>query len=433
MDKNDALAKHTGQPDVPELVKEFRRSMDEGFTLERTNAADESRYMRWTGQSDDGKKHDENLPEGKPAFPWDGASDTRIPLVDSIINDCVDMLSTSAQRAQVSVTGTELSDMEPAGAATTLMNWVKNSMHNTLGSESELLAQHMMAYGWSAAFVGWEQKSALKTQTLSLEEVMQMAAQAAPDTLLASLPGMIEDPEREGEVAQVVMDYVPGMKKRAARRVVKDLRETGQAEFPVPYLCKNAPALVALKPYDDVLFPPETIDLQAARVIFRRHFMSEVELRSKVTDEGWSASFVEAALKTAGKSLAINDVSRALSALTDSTIERRDNLVEVVWAYTRQLDENGVPGIFFTIFCPGAEGEAFAKHEMLDYAHNQYPFVLFRREQLARRVTESRGVSEVARTWQDEIKAQRDSVFDATSFETLPPLQVSKRLDWLTR
>ena len=140
--------------------------------------------------------------------------------------------------------------MEPAGAATTLMNWVKNSMHNTLGSESELLAQHMMAYGWSAAFVGWEQKSALKTQTLSLEEVMQMAAQAAPDTLLASLPGMIEDPEREGEVAQVVMDYVPGMKKRAARRVVKDLRETGQAEFPVPYLCKNAPALVALKPYD---------------------------------------------------------------------------------------------------------------------------------------------------------------------------------------
>jgi hypothetical protein len=114
--------------------------------------------------------------------------------------------------------------------------------------------------------------------------------------------------------------------------------------------------------------------------------------------------------------------------LTDSTIERRDNLVEVVWAYTRQLDDNGVPGIFYTIFCPGAEGELFAKHEMLDYAHNEYPFVLFRREHVARRVTESRGVSEVARTWQDEIKAQRDSVFDATSFETLPPLQVSKRL-----
>ena len=428
MDNKDNLAKHTGQPDVPELVKEFRRSMDDGFTMERTSSADKTRYMRWGGQSDDGKKHDENLPEGSPAFPWDGASDTRIPLVDSIINDCVDMLTTSAQRAQLGVTGTELSDLEPAGAATTLMNWVKNSMHNTLGAESELLAQYMTAYGWSAAFVGWEQKSALKTQTLTLEEVVQMSEQAAPDSLLSSLPSMIEDPERESEVAQVIMDYVPMMKKRAARKVVKSLRETGEAEFPVPYLCKNAPALVALKPYDDVLFPPETIDLQSSRVIFRRQFMSEVELRSKVTDEGWSNSFVESALNTAGKSMGLNDVSRALSALTDSTIERRDNLVEVVWAYTRQLDENGVPGIFYTIFCPGAEGELFAKHEMLDYAHNQYPFVLFRREQLARRVTESRGVAEVARTWQDEIKAQRDSVFDATSFETLPPLQVSKRL-----
>ena len=428
MENNDQLARHTGQPDVPELVKEFRRSMNEGYTLERTSSADQTRYMRWTGQSDDGKKHDENLPEGKPAFPWDGASDTRVPLVDSIINDCVDMLTMSASRAQLGVTGTELSDLEPAGAATTLMNWVKNSMHNTLGAESELLAQYMMAYGWSAAFVGWEQKSALKTQELNLEEVMAMAQQAPPDSLLASLPGMIAEPEREGEVAQVLMDYVPGMKKRAARKVVKSLRDTGSAQFPVPYLCKNAPALVALKPYDDVLFPPETIDLQNARVIFRRQFMSEVELRSMVTDDGWSESFVEAALHTAGKSLAINDVSSALSALTDSTIERRDNLVEVVWAYTRQLDESGVPGIFYTIFCPGADDELFAKHEMLDYAHNEYPFVLFRREHVARRVTESRGVSEVARTWQDEIKAQRDSVFDATSFETLPPLQVSKRL-----
>tara|TARA_Y100000593_G_scaffold30127_1_gene59755 strand:- start:1961 stop:4075 length:2115 start_codon:yes stop_codon:yes gene_type:complete len=433
MENTDALAKHTGGPDVPELIQEFRRSMDEGFTLERTSAADKARYMRWDGQSDDGKKHDANLPEGNQAFPWDGASDTRIPLVDSIINDCVDMLTTSASRSQLSVSGTEVGDLEPAGAATTLMNWVRNNMHNTLGSESELLGQYMMSYGWSAAFVGWEQQSALKTQTLTLEEVHAMAAQSAPDSLMASLPGMINEPERESEVAGVVQDYVPGMKKWAARKVVKDLRETGQAEFPVPYICRNAPSVTALKPYDDVLFPPETIDLQKARVIFRRQFMSEVELRAKVTDEGWDASFVNEAVQTAGKSLGINDVSRALSALTDSTIERRDNLVEIVWAYTRQLDSNGVPGIWYTIFCPllsNNEGEPslFAKHEMLDYAHNEYPFVLFRREHVARRVTESRGVSEIARTWQQEIKAQRDSVFDSTSFETLPPIQVSKRL-----
>ena len=110
-------------------------------------------------------------------------------------------------------------------------------------------------------------------------------------------------------------------------------------------------------------------------------------------------------------------------------MERRDNLVEIVWAYTRQLDSDGVPGIWYTIMCPTLSGDdGYAKHEMLDYAHNQYPFVLFKREHVARRITESRGVSEIAKTWQQELKAQRDSVFDSTSFETLPPIQVNKRM-----
>ncbi len=428
---DDALAKHTATPDVPELISEFRRSMDDGYTIERTNNADNTRYTRWGGQSDDGKKHDENLSEGTQAFPWDGASDTRVPLVDSIINDCVDMLGVAQQRASLTVSGVDLTDMEPASAATTLMNWVKAKMHNSLTAESEMLAQYMVSYGWSAAFVGWDQQSALKTQRLTLDEVMAMAQQAAPETLLATLPGMLSDPNREGDVADILMDYVPGMKKRAARKVVKQLRETGASEFPVPYLCRNAPAVVALKPYTDILFPPETIDLQKARVVFRRQFMSEVELRSRIVDDNWDSRFVDEALKTKGKSISYNDVSQAISALSSNFIDRSDNLVEVVWAYTRQLDDNGVPGIWFTIFCPmlsGDEGAPFAKHEMLDYAHNQYPFVLFRREHVARRITESRGVAEIAKTWQQELKAQRDSVFDSTSFETLPPIQVSKRL-----
>ena len=59
---------------------------------------------------------------------------------------------------------------------------------------------------------------------------------------------------------------------------------------------------------------------------------------------------------------------------------------------------------------------------------NLYPFVLFRRENVTRRVVECRGIPEIVKTWQGEIKAQRDSIYDSTSFETLPPLQVSKRL-----
>jgi len=41
-------------------------------------------------------------------------------------------------------------------------------------------------------------------------------------------------------------------------------------------------------------------------------------------------------------------------------------------------------------------------------------------------MTESRGVPEICSTWQQEIKAQRDSVFDYTSLATLPPIEVPK-------
>ena len=360
MENIDALAKHKETPDIGELIAEFRRSMDDGFSIERTNSADNTRYMRWSGQSDDGKKHDEYMAEGSQAFPWDGASDTRVPLVDSITNDCVDMLSVAHQRASLSVSGVEMNDLEPAGAATTLVNWAKSKLHNTLASEAEMLAQYMVGYGWASAFVGWDQQSALKTQKLTMDEVVAMSQQSPPESMLHRLPEMVGDPEQESEVADILMSYLPDIKKRAARKVVKELRETGETEFPVSYLCANQPVVVALKPFDDILFPPETIDLQKARVIYRRQFLTEVELRSKVVDEGWDSKFVEEALKTAGKSLSYNDISQAVSSLSSNSIERRDNLVEVVWAYTRQLDTNGVPGIWYTIFCPTLSGDEYA-------------------------------------------------------------------------
>jgi hypothetical protein len=195
-------------------------------------------------------------------------------------------------------------------------------------------------------------------------------------------------------------------------------------------MCRNRPSFVALKPHEEVALPPETIDLQGARVIFRRQYMTEVDLRAKTLTDGWDKDFVDEALNTAGRGLNYLDQT-ALSGLV-SEFNRSDNLVEIVWAYTRSLDANGVPSIYYTVFCPltsSVDGkQRFAVHEMLDYAHNLYPFILFRRENVTRRVVECRGIPEIVKTWQGEVKAQRDSIYDATSFETLPPLQVSKRL-----
>jgi hypothetical protein len=426
----DKLAKHKGAPDVNNLVAEYRRSLDEGLSLTSIRDAEDTRFARWSGQADDGKKWSHNLPEGTQAFPFDGASDCRVYLADQVISDCVDMLSVAHQRAELRVNPVDLTDTEPSAAASTLMGWVRSTMHNDLQRECELLANYVGTYGWGVMFVGWDQQATLRNKPISLDQLMAVAQQSDPGSLLAELPMIVTDPNRADQASELLMQFFPDIKKRRANKIIKELREDGSAVIPEAYLCRNRPAVVALKPHEEVTVPPETINLQDARVVFRRQYMTEVELRSKVLTDNWSKEFVEEALHTAGKSLNYLDQT-TLTGLV-SEFNRGDNLVEIVWAYTRQLDGNGVPSIYYTVFCPlmqSVDGaQKFALHEMLDYAHNEYPFVLFRREHVARRLVECRGIPAIVKTWQGEIKAQRDSIYDSTSFETLPPLQVSKRL-----
>ena len=427
---DDKLAKHKDAPDVNELITEYRRTLDEGTTLNDVRDAEDTRFARWTGQSDDGKKWSANLPEGKTAFPYEGASDCRVYLADQIVGDCVDMLTVAHTRADLRVNPVDLTDAEPAAAATTLMNWVRTGMQSELQRESELLANYVSTYGWAAVFVGWDQQATLRNRPITIDQLVAISEQANPDSILSELPAILADHDRSDQAAELLMQFVPDIKKRRANKIIKQLREEGSAVFPEAYVCRNRPTCVALKPHEEISLPPETIDLQSARVVFRRSYMTEVELRSKVLTDGWDKEFVDMAMNTAGRGLNYLDHS-TLTGLV-SEFERSDNLVEIVWAYTRQLDENGVPSIYYTVFCPTIQSvdgkDHYALHEMLDYGHNQYPFVLFRRENVTRRLVESRGVPLIVKTWQQEIKAQRDSIFDSTSFETLPPLQVSKRL-----
>jgi hypothetical protein len=119
--------------------------------------------------------------------------------------------------------------------------------------------------------------------------------------------------------------------------------------------------------------------------------------------------------------------------MLNSNIQRGDNLVEIVWAYYRQLDKDNIPAIYYTVFCPQVGSEMYGMQEMLNYAHNQYPFVELRMETSRRQVTESRGIPELTKTEQDEVKAQHDAIRDRTAFEVLPPVKVVKRIGALNR
>lgn len=433
MENSDKLAFHSETPDVAELYAEFSRSLFGTSNHERINSSDDIRLCKWAGQSDDGKKHSEKMSGNKQAFPFEGASDVRTRLADNTINELATLLTTAGERASLSIGSTEFNDAKVAGVANNLMNWVtKQKIRGEIQREAELGAQYGLQYGWSVFYVGWDQQVSVRYQKVTLEEIAQIAQQAE-GSAVAELAALIMDKATKDLAVQLFLTVMPDMEKSDVAELIDDLRETGEGKVEQEYIRKNLPCVTALKPFDEVAFPPETLDLQNARVIFRRVYMTEVELRAKEITEGWDKDFIEQAAATAGQQSWMSMTTNTIASLTSSPVQRQDNLIEIVYAYARQLTDEGVPSIFVTVICPNVDQKLYAKHELLDYAHGDYPFVEFKREVMRRAITESRGIPEIAMTDQDEIKAQHDSIRDRTAFETLPPMKVVKRIGQINK
>lgn len=425
--RRDKLAFFTEKPDIGELQTELERSLYNGGNVARLNSNDDIRLARWDGQTDDGKKHSSNLSEGEQAFPFEGASDVRCRLVDQTINELVVLLVSSWQLARLRVSGTEVGDSSRAASIQTLAEWVVNNrLRHELLNEAELLAQYTQQFGWSVAHIGWERRLGVRTVALTMAELESRAA--AGDIIAGEAVNSLKTIGISDYSVSALMNAV-GCSSKEAERIGNELINNGATTYQQQYAVSNAPAVAALKPFDEICFPPETLDLQDARVIFRRTFMTEVELRERIETDNWDEEFVNQAVETAGKSAWYADPNLIPSTTNiGNTLERADHLIEIVYAYTRQIGPEGIPSIYYTVFCPNTQEELYAKHEVLDYAHGMYPFVEYRRERLRRSIVECRGVPEISYTDQLEIKAQHDSIRDRTAFETLPPIKVKKRL-----
>ncbi len=426
----DKIAYSNSKPDIQYLNDELNRSLYYGGNMSRLTTSDDQRMCRWEGQSDDGKKHEEYL--GYEPFPFEGASDVRNRLIDNTINQLVMLVMASWQRANIRVNGIEINDSEKSAAAQTLMMWiVNNRIRADLEREAELWAQYAFQFGWSAIHIGWERRISYKNEVITVEQIA-MAAQEGNGMLMKVVQSI--QAGRVDDFAVMLVNQALGCSESEARNVINNLIKEGSSEYKMPYIQKNLPVVAALKPFDEIAFPPETVELQEARMIFKRTFMTEVQMKSIGLAEGWSEEFMEEAVNTAGKSGYLHDSNLIpLINSVPNAVEKANNLIEIVYAYARQLDSENKAAIHYTVFCPQTQNDLYGKHEVLDYAHGEYPFVELRRERLRRPVVESRGIPEILFTDQEELKAQHDASRDRTAFEVMPPMTVNRRLANNTR
>lgn len=434
----DPLVNASEKPDIIALNAELQRCFNHGANASELTANDDLRYCRWDGQSVDGRKHSTGKPEDEPAMPFEGASDVRIRLVDRVINEQVALLMNALKLSKLGVSGRTSEDGPIASAMGTLISHITgNRLRADLRRETELFCQYGNQYGWSAMHIGWDQQIGLREQTINLQQLVQMAQEATqmdPTSMLGNLPQYVMSPESEDLAFALLSEKLPTFKEKDIRKMIRDLREVGMASIYEETIVKNMASVTALKPFDEISFPPETIEFQKARVVFRRMFMTEVELRSMERNDGWDADAIEEAINTAGKMSWYNDPNIVPRANTLNTFEFRGNhMIEVTYAYTRQINEDGVPHIYYTAFCPNASSQTYFKHEKLGYAHGNYPFVIYRRENLRKNVAESRGIPEILMTEQFELKGQHDAMRDRTAFETVPPIMVKRRIQGIGR
>lgn len=408
----------------------------------------EARMCVWPNQSDDGRKWYARDNE-EEVFPWEGASDARVNLVDKYVKQDVDFLMVLWHRMKTAVNGVEVNDEAWARRMTWFLRWMKYSQMKEAPTENELLANYLLERGSAVMGVFWNKQQQMGYEEIDLETLavklaqMGQRQQTTENTenteepnraggLGVELIEKIFNPEFEAEAAADLAQLYPDVPAGRMVRVVRELRLQGYSRFPRPTVLKNRPRVFALAPNEDVFLSPDAVDLEDAQVHWVET-MREAKLRERAETYEWAPAWTEAMVTSQRGQVSYGPLlfnHRFQLGLTNLSPNRgyldTKKLFLVVHSYRRLVDADGVPGIYYTVWNPnlvsraGGE-ELYARHELLNYDHGQVPFVLLRREMRSRRVDDARGYGEIASTWQNQIKAEWDSRIDRASISTLPP------------
>lgn len=410
---------------------------------ERRRLGDDTRFCRWAHQTTDALKHGDPY-EGHEAFPFEGASDARIRLCDMIINEREKVLTQSAMRADITVEGVEGNDLELGARMSIVLKWVLN---NALGSkyrrELKKIAQWQEGDVPAGAVMGvyWNDEVALENKIITKTDVANMLLQVIQQDpemtdvtdleFMQELDLLINNENEADRLKAMLLASSPHLSNARIDKIIKELRETGEATFPSPYIKTQTPVITAHRLFDDIFFPSNTYDLANARVVFVREWLTEAQLRERQFTHGYSEKYVDSLLDHEGETGFPEYTAQEMAGewivervKSPSQIENK-GLYEQITAYTRSVNEDGVPGIYYTCFSKLVDIPA-KERQLLDYAHGTYPFVWFGRETLTNRLWDSRSVSELAMGHQKMLKILWDSFLDHTSLSTIPPITVPK-------
>jgi len=394
------------KPDVDELKHEFERAKTNLSTwMDKAEDAREIRFNEWAGKTGDGKK------SGPEAFPFDGASDLDPNVISPLIDGDVATLTQALSQANLVAAPVESGDIGSAKLVSEFLKWRMGTM-DELMRESAIGANYLLQNGLTFFGTYWKQEKTRKFEPISLEQI----AQQSPELAMA-----IQDPEMKEGVEEMFYPLFPKLKKRRVKKMLNELRKTGESEIPTEKIVVNRPAVKAYELGRELIVDSNTIDLESARSIHCIHYYSPEALKQKV-NEGWDVKWIDEAIERSKDYFEEESYSDSMMNY-DYDNQSYEGLIRVVTTYRKELDEDDCPIVTKT--CWTREMDEAGFHEPVGYDEGRYPFVCITREHLNHRLLDSRGYPELLKSYQIAVKTEMDSRRDAASMTTMPPFTYS--------
>lgn len=409
-DRAESLTYVGDEPDVLALKDAYEQTINDlGWYLDSTRDSFNYRRNIWPGKAKDMRKH------GASVFPWEGASDIDVSVVDERINTYVALFMLSLQRANIRAFPVGFEDTGRAKVVSQFLKWMENSYIPGFKRQMELGANYLLERGIMITYVGWQREQRTYLQRL---DIQQIAAQS-PELAQAILGGQSDD-----DIIAMLKQAFPGLKDKRARKALNQLRKNGTAELPVSKTSVNAPCVHSCAPDGDVFFPAYTMDPQKAPYCFRKVMMTAQQIYNKVAAEGWDADVADEIVETCATSVASDD-PRSDSISSRQEIGGTEELYEIIYGYQRLIDQDdNSEGIYVTIFSPKLKQmekePRYLRFELLN-GYDNYPYVVTKLSEDNKRLYELSTLPEQLRGAMWQVKVERDSRIDRNSLATVPP------------
>ena len=421
----------SGGCDLDAIRKAVKDSQsDQAWFVERNRLAFEAWHSRWTGQTADGRKHRwDGMAEDALIWPWEGSCDTRTRTCDKIIREHMTIALFAVLNMKVQAKSMRpIVSIRESAQATILLNWMLfTKMQPELGKEINLALNWRFGLGACALEVCWDQRRRIDYTEVTTVQLMELVSQQVGQDgmMMDQLADLLNNPANEDLMIQFVQSLSPIVSIPQARAIVKDWRELRYAEIPIPYVFKSQPRWSALRLMVDLIIPGNTDTIQNARWTDRIEWVTETELIDRIETHGYDSDFVDEAIDKKGKSSSgtwsrIDQIAPMTGGPVYQTGSRRDDYEERIelHLFSQKGHDRGVPVLYETVFHMDIEDEA--KHGPCEYSHAEYNYHELRNEYHERAILTSRGIPEIAYTWEAEIKAQRDGRTDRTDLSSSP-------------